>query len=343
MDATRVRELIGETVLALKEGGLWGASPESERERIHAGRIDASAGEFATWLELTLLPRIASSLAATERPEPVDGLGNAARTAFGADASRQRLIELAQELESALARPALSTELDQALAVAESSADAADAFYSIFANTLLIIPLDEGLDAPEPVHVHSEDEFAPLLTELDGVHYLAVFDREERLVDWAGSAIPHTRMSGLALALALVNATEIHVALNPGSGHEKVFLPAELAALREQVVQVDERTWICPAGNVDSTLLEALRGVCAAEPVVRSAHLALRLEESPSGAGGLLLALRLEDDADSGLRVMLRERVALLLSAEPCEILMSGEDALAQIISERMPAFFEVV
>lgn len=343
MEATRVRELIGEAVLALKECGLWGMAAAGDVERIRAGHLDGSAQEFAAWMELVLLPRIATALAATERPEPVDGLGIAARTAFGEALTHQRLIGLVDELEQALSRAALSTELDEALAGAESSAEAADRFYSTFANTLLIVPLDEVLEADGSVRVEPEDEFTPLLTELDGIQYLAVFDREERLLDWAGSVIPHTSMTGMALALALAPAAEIHVALNPGSGHEKVFIPDELEELRQQVMEVEDGVFLAPAGNIPDVTVEALRTVLASLPVVRSAHLAVRLGDSDADSGRLVVAIALTPGTDAAVTAHVNALLVPVLAEHACEVLLSGRDPLVERIVERVPPVFEVV
>ncbi len=343
MEATRVRELIGETVLALKECELWGGAAPGDVERIRAGQLDGSAREFAAWMELVLLPRIATSLAATERPEPVDGLGAAARTALGAAATHERIIRLVDELEQALARPSVASELDQALAGAEASAEAADRFYSAFANTLLIVPLDEVLETDGSPRIEHEDEFTPLLTELDGIQYLAVFDREERLSDWAGSLIPHTSMTGMALALALAPAGDIHVALNPGSGHEKVFIPDELEELRQQVMEVEEGVFFAPAGNIPDATVESLRAVLASLPVVRSAHLAVRLGDSDADSGRLVLAVALAPGTDAALAAHVSALLVPVLAEHACEVLLSGRDALVERIVERVPPVFEVV
>ncbi|MSR75759.1 MAG: SseB family protein [Planctomycetes bacterium] len=341
VEAEQVRSLIGEFVCALRERNFWTDGEGAVADRVRGGEVGETAEDFCAWIELILLPHVAAALAATQRPEPVKGFGTAALEALGNDPANAGLLRLAHEIEQALQRDGNPGPLDEALLRAESSEEAADAFYSLFANTRLIVPLATN-EAGQPVQ-DDEQLFSPLTVTLDDIEYLPVFDSEERLRDWAGETVLHTRMSGMALAVTLESTGTVHVVLNPGSGCEKVFVPDELASLRSQLTKVGDDLWLCPPGNVAPEAVQALCSGLAGLPQLQSAHLAVRLAESADGAGLLLLAFRTRPEADEALV----ERVSALcteaLGGFHLELLFNGRDPLAEDVASAVPAFYAVV
>ncbi len=341
VDAQQVRALIGDFALALRERGLWSDGEGPAADLARSNRAEESPEAFCAWIELMLLPHVAAALAGTQRPEPVAGFGAAALATLGHDPANAALVRLAHELEQALKRPEVASPLDEALARAESSAEAADAFYTLFANTRLLVPL--ATDEAGAAVQDDAKQFAPLTVVVDDVEFMAVFDSPERLQDWAGGEIPHTVMSGMAIAVTLDSAGPVQVVLNPGSGSEKTFVPEELAALRGQLTKVNDDLWLCAAGNVPS---EAVQQVCAGlseVPNVQAAHLAVRLAESEDGAGLLMLAFRTAGKADDALVERVTTLCTAALTGFHLELLFCERDEHAEAVAQAVPAFYTVV
>lgn len=341
MDAAKVRALVGEIAAALRERGFWtdGAGPAAAQAR--SGEAQASPAAFCAWIELILLPHIAAALAQTQRPEPVDGFSAAALSVLGHEPAHAEILRLTHELELALQRATAESALDAALDQAESSEEAADAFYSLFANTRLLVPLATD-DAGAPLQDDGA-EFSPLTVTVEDTEYLPVFDSQTRLEDWGGGPLPHTHLSGMALAATVAEAVTLHVVLNPGSGHEKVFVPGELAALRAQITQAAEDLLLCRPGNITEAVRAELCTGLSAVPEIQSAHFALRLAESESGAGDLLLAVQSTAPLSEALRERVRALGAAALPGHALTFLFSGHDAGAEAVVASMPAFYTVV
>lgn len=107
------------------------------------------------------------------------------------------------------------------------------------------------------------DRIAPRLFPLDEGPFVLVFDREERLTDFAAGPAPHAAMSGRQV-VRLLAGQGLGLGLNLGAGASEMLLPAEavtwLAELlsnapREAEERVEE---LRPPGGLPEVLLTAL-------------------------------------------------------------------------------------
>lgn len=89
-------------------------------------------------------------------------------------------------------------------------------FYERVADSELFLALDS-----EP----GEDEVAPLIFPVDEASYALVFDREERLADFAEGSAPYAVLSGRGLA-AMLAGQDIGLAVNPGC-EASILVPAD--------------------------------------------------------------------------------------------------------------------
>lgn len=131
---------------------------------------------------------------------------------------------------SAFADESNLSRLDQAYALALENSAKEPAYYNLFLNTELFIP----------VHSYKKDEspktgvtFDPILMKTDGVLVLMLFDSLERLRAWGNDDMAYVSMPGRTVVEAV--GSDIHWALNVGTGNMKVFVPEELQWLEELV------------------------------------------------------------------------------------------------------------
>ncbi len=142
------------------------------------------------------------------------------------------------------------TKLDKALAAAQQDQTKSDAFYSLFLNSDLLIPTREAA-APEGGSRRTQEgeSFSPIVVENEGVPFLPIFDRMERLQAWAqGQEITYVQMPAHALIRSSLDP-KLHLALNVGTDHFKEFVPDELAWLRQTFEEQKPSAFTVPAGT----------------------------------------------------------------------------------------------
>ncbi len=74
--------------------------------------------------------------------------------------------------------------------------------------------------------------------EVEGNDYLVLFDRRERLFDWAKGDIPFLAVAGHVIAETSTHP--LHWVLNPGDAHMKIFVPDEIDWLKDAVARCRE-------------------------------------------------------------------------------------------------------
>lgn len=124
--------------------------------------------------------------------------------------------------------------LDQALADLQENpkdAEKKKAYYSLFLNTTFFIPTyDEKTSA---VAKEETENILPLILNADDIHYMLLFDSEERATSWAKESIHCLVLPGhLVVEMA---SPELHLGLNVGTDLQKIFVPDEIAWLKEAV------------------------------------------------------------------------------------------------------------
>lgn len=197
------------------------------------------------------------------------------------------------------------TELDKALAASHDTPEKADAFYGLFLNTDIFIPTHAPAPEGSAEGRSKEGEsFAPLVVESDGILFLPVFDRLERLQAWAkGEAIDYVRIPTHALLRSSLEP-KLHIVLNVGTPHTKEFVPDELAWLRGTLDQLEPKPFAVPAGtsvvvgpptNVPEGLVAALTACLLRNQEVEAAYLAQVEFEIPGEKPQLFLVLDVDD------------------------------------------------
>lgn len=107
------------------------------------------------------------------------------------------------------------------------------AFYDRLATSELFLMLDQ-----EP----QGDTISPEVFDVADAQFVLVFDREDRLSDFAARPVPYVAMSGRALA-GMLAGQGIGIALNAGTGAETLLPPEALLWLADtlsQAPQTDE-------------------------------------------------------------------------------------------------------
>jgi hypothetical protein len=130
------------------------------------------------------------------------------------------------------------TELDQALEAFQQDVDDTknqSLFFDLFLNSHFFIPTTDSSELPGGAESVEPGHAVPLIIEAEGNDYLMLFDREERLRDWAQAEVSFVVVAGHVVAE--MSEPPLHWALNVGTDFTKVFVPAEITWLREIVEQ----------------------------------------------------------------------------------------------------------
>jgi len=107
-------------------------------------------------------------------------------------------------------------------------------FYRLFLSSTFYLPTyDEETGG---VSVNKQDEkMLPLIMESEGNNYMMIFDLEDRVVEWAEEGAHCIALPGHVI---VEMATEgLHLAMNVGTEQAKVFVPEEIAWLKDVVVK----------------------------------------------------------------------------------------------------------
>lgn len=204
------------------------------------------------------------------------------------------------------------TELDKALVAAQQDQTQSDAFYSLFLNSDVLIPTRDA-GAPEGGARRSceGESFSPIVVENEGVPYLPIFDKMERLQAWAqGKEITFVQMPAHALIRSSLDA-KLHLALNVGTDHFKEFVPDELAWLRQAFEEQKPSAFTVPAGtkvfvgapaHIPDGLEDALRSCMRRNAEVEAAFLGQVHFDLPGEKPQLFLVLKLDASGQAYLQ-----------------------------------------
>lgn len=128
------------------------------------------------------------------------------------------------------------TDLDLALSLCQQEPEDHDiqtSYYDLFLNSNFYVPTQSEADQSGEITDADAENAVPLIIDGEGDDYLMLFDREDRLYDWAGTEVSYVLVAGYALAR--ISTPPLHWALNVGSDYPKQFLPEEIAWLRSVV------------------------------------------------------------------------------------------------------------
>ncbi len=143
------------------------------------------------------------------------------------------------------------TELDNALSAAQKDQAKSDSFYNLFLNSDVLIPTHYTTD-PTGIEMRRSQEgesFAPIVVESNGVPFLPIFDKMERLQAWAkGQEIAYIQMPAHALIRSTLDP-KLHLALNVGTPFFKEFAPDELEWLRRAFENQKPAAFTVPTGT----------------------------------------------------------------------------------------------
>lgn len=180
------------------------------------------------------------------------------------------------------------TPLDQAFAAMTAAPDDATArlrFYDRLASSELFLMLEKDAEG---------ETIAPEIFEVADAQFVLVFDREGRMGDFAGRAVPYAALSGRALA-GMLAGQGIGMALNAGGASEMLLPPEAMTWLAETLAEAPKEAEARPERleapkGLPEALLTALDAKLAtATGLAETAWLAGVVYEG--GARGHLLAV----------------------------------------------------
>jgi hypothetical protein len=199
------------------------------------------------------------------------------------------------------------TDLDNALAAAQKDQSKANAFYNLFLNSDVLIPTRDTSGTNGGMRRSKEGEtFSPIVVESNGVSFLPIFDRMDRLQKWAqGHEITYVQMPAHALIRSSLDP-RLHLALNVGTSYFKEFVPDELAWLRDAFEKQRPSAFTVPAGTkvfvgapakIPEGLVAALTTCMSRNQEVEEAYLGQVYFDLPGEKPQLFLVLKLNDAA----------------------------------------------
>ncbi len=155
------------------------------------------------------------------------------------------------------------TVLDRAHAAMQAEQDAPKArlrFYETLAASELYVLLEEAAETDPQA---GDESVAPRCFEVEGHAFVLVFDREDRLADFAGGPAPYAAMTGRAVAEALAQGG-LGLGVNLEVAPSSILLPPEAVAwlagvLSERPVELQARaTSFRPPAGLPEPLLTGL-------------------------------------------------------------------------------------
>lgn len=154
------------------------------------------------------------------------------------------------------------TPLDQAFASAMQDDEKRSAFYSLFLNTELFIPVYEIPEEDGASTIGENDTISPLILEYEDERYVMLFDTQEKLQNWVQDGVDfEIGVVGLpGHAIAEMMSTDLNWALNVNTEFSKTFVKEEIELLKDFIAQLGGDMSL-PAGT------EVLVGAPAEIPV----------------------------------------------------------------------------
>lgn len=198
------------------------------------------------------------------------------------------------------------TPLDQAhRAMSEAPEDDKSrlSFFGYLASSELFLFLEQEV---------SDDQILPRIFNTEDGNFVLAFDREDRLAEFAGEAVPYAALSGRALANLLIEPNT-GILLNPGFASSEALPQETLQWMRETLSAAPEPTQAQLKGlhapNASESLLKAIdRALASATGLADHAYLSGALDEG--GGSSLVLAfVNAKAEAESPLATAVQEAV----------------------------------
>lgn len=230
------------------------------------------------------------------------------------------------------------TPLDQALEAAKQDQTKGEAFYSLFLNSEVFIPTHDAPATSTELHRAQQGEtYLPYVVESQGTAYLPVFDTYDRLIAWThGIKMTFIKMAAHALVRSSLD-TKLHLALNVGTLHTKVFTPGELVWLRNVFETQKPKAFQVPAGTrvfigapakVVDGLEESLRNCFQRNDEIDAAYLGQVHFQFEGAKPELFLVLKLAASGQTAW-VSIREDIGIALRG----YLKDGENLTLQVFN----------
>ena len=158
----------------------------------------------------------------------------------------------------------------------------------------------------------SGDKILPRLFNTEDGDFVLAFDREDRLAEFAGEAVPYAALSGRALA-NLLDEPKTGILLNPGFASSEALPQETLQWMRETLSAAPERTQAqfkgLHAPNASESFLKTIdRALASATGLADHAFLSGTLDEA--GGSSLVLAfVNAKSEAEIPLATAIQEAV----------------------------------
>lgn len=107
-------------------------------------------------------------------------------------------------------------------------------FYRLFLSSTFFLPTYD--EETGEVSVNKADEkMLPLIMESEGNNYMMIFDAEDRVAEWSEEGVHCIALPGHVIVEMATDG--LHLAMNVGTEQAKVFVPEEIAWLKEVVIK----------------------------------------------------------------------------------------------------------
>jgi len=206
------------------------------------------------------------------------------------------------------------TPLDQALENAKQEQSKGDVFYNLFLNTAVFIPTHDAPTSSETSRRSQLGEtFQPYVVVNNGIPYLPIFDTYDRLTTWAERhEMAYVQMSAHALIRSSLEP-RLHLALNVGTPHTKVFVPEEISWLCEVYESQKPKSFTVPTGTrvlvgapakISRGLEDALRQCLKRNDEIEAAYLGQVHFLIEGSKPELFLVLKVEDKGKPFMQII---------------------------------------
>ncbi len=184
------------------------------------------------------------------------------------------------------------------------------------------------------------DTIKPEVFEVDGAKYVLVFDREERLAEFAEGMAHHATLSG-RVAARMLAGQRIGLAVNLGVAPSSILIPADAMTWLGEILDETPRemqarpvAFSAPAG-IPETLLSALDAKLAiAAGLAKTAYLvAVKYEDGNNGH--MLAIIDAPPEAEGALAKAVSEAVSFSGFETPLDVaFFAGDDPLCATLQK---------
>jgi hypothetical protein len=245
----------------------------------------------------------------------------------------------------------MMTPLDRALVAGNKDPKERPNYWNTFLQAEIYIPTHNVPAKEEEKRSTIGEAIQPIVIESEGERYVMLFDTKERLSAWAKQEIGFVRLPGHAVVdMASLDA---RWALNVGTDYTKIFVPEEIAWLKQLLRESQVKATKIPSGtsvlvgapaNIPVGLLDTFRERLTKNKEVKEAYLGQVYFKLPGEKPHLALVLRVDQPSPPLIEAIQQDLGVVVRGSlgegEYMDVLTEEDQTLAPVIIKAVKPFY---